>query len=54
MAQNDRANAVFKTCTLDNKENDPPADNREPKQNHEWDTPTRVRVKTLFEAGFSR
>jgi hypothetical protein len=48
MDQNDRASALFKTCILDNNENKPPP------ENIEWDTPTRVRVKTLFDAGILR
>ena len=33
----------------DNNEDQPPAEERVLTENHEWDTPTRVRVKVLFD-----
>jgi hypothetical protein len=54
MDQNDRASAFFKTCISDNNAKEPPPANLELTKKHEWDTPTRVRVKTLFDAGVSR
>jgi len=54
MPQNDRVGASFKTCISDNQENRAPSEHHESNEKHEWDTPTRVRVKTLSETGLSR
>jgi hypothetical protein len=54
MPQNHRRTTLFKTNISDNAENNPPSSNRASTENHERDTPTRVRVKMLSRFGVSR
>lgn len=54
MPPNKRKRVTLRTPEPDNRNLDPEAYKRVEQSKGEWDTPTRVRVKTLHEAGFSR
>lgn len=54
MDRNNRANALFRSPVSDSQNLNPTRNARDSKLKREWDTPTRVRVKTLREIGMPR